>query len=64
MRKNYVCHVCGENMDPIIETCDFKIQDAVVSIHDVHLFRCANCSERILESDEVKRIEEIVLSRI
>lgn len=63
MQKYYICHICGGEMYPILETEEYCYKDVQVTVDDIKVFRCVNCGEGILESDEAKRIEEIVLKK-
>ena len=62
MKKCYICHVCGGNMHPTIEARKYVFHGISVMINDVHMFRCNDCGECILGSQEAKRIEEIVIN--
>lgn len=62
MQKYHICHICGGEMHHQIESSEYQFQGMSVTIDDVRVFRCVNCGEGVLESQEVKRIEQIVVS--
>ena len=64
MQEYHICHICGEKMYPIVESSTYEKNGHVVEIQDLHCFKCEICGERILESDEAKRVEEIVFAKI
>ena len=62
MQKYHVCHICGGKMLPKIESTEYNFKGNPIRVDDIQVFRCENCGECILEADEVKRIEKIVLN--
>lgn len=64
MQKIHICHICGEKMYPVLETEEHRYKGVQVTINDINVFRCVNCGEGILEAEEVKRIENIVIAAI
>lgn len=64
MQKMHICHICGGAMYPKTEHSTYNFKGAMVTIPDVNVFRCENCGEGILEAEEVKRIEEVVVEKI
>ena len=64
MPKDYICHICGGHMRPCVEPHTYYCNGSTVVVQDAHCFKCENCDERILESQEVKRIEKIVLDDV
>ena len=64
MQKYHICHVCGEKMYPIVEPHEYSFKCFVVTVPDVRVFQCDNCGEEILESEEAKRVEDIILAQI
>lgn len=60
MRNYHVCHVCGSKMYPTTEPHKYNFKEISTTISDVHVFRCEKCGEGVLETEEVKRIEEIL----
>jgi YgiT-type zinc finger domain-containing protein len=63
MQKYHVCHVCGGEMHPKIESSTYRFNDVDVTVNDIRIFRCVSCNEGVLESDEAKRIEKIILQK-
>jgi YgiT-type zinc finger domain-containing protein len=63
MQKMHICHICGEEMYPVLETKEYRLNNIPVTVYDIRVFRCVNCGEGILESEEVERIEKIVFSK-
>lgn len=61
MQKFHICHVCGGEMHPQIESSAYTFQGMLITVDDVCVFRCVNCGEGILESEEIKRIEKILV---
>jgi YgiT-type zinc finger domain-containing protein len=50
-------------MYPVLEAEEYCYKGVQVTINDIHVFRCVNCGEGILEADEVKRIEKILVQK-
>jgi hypothetical protein len=74
MQKMHICHICGGKMHQALETKEYqknppKINCAEyqnnipVTVKDVKVFRCIDCGEGILEAEEAKRIENIVMTK-
>ena len=63
IQQIHTCHICGGEMYPILETKTYCFDGIPVTVDGVKVFRCINCGEGILESEEVKRIEGIVLTK-
>lgn len=64
MREYHICHICGCHMYPCVESSSFKQNGHIVEIPDVYFFKCEMCGEKILESEEAKRIEKAVLNTV
>lgn len=64
MQKYHICHVCCEKMYPIVEPHEYSFKGVVVTVPGVRVFQCDNCGEEILESEEAKRIEDVILAQI
>lgn len=66
MQDYYVCHICGGKMNPrtVKETFHRKDKNTeIVTSKTITEFICENCGERIFESNEVQRIENILAGR-
>lgn len=63
MAKYHICHICGETMYPTLESEEYAFDGIKIVVDDVRVFRCTRCGEGILESEEAKRIEKIILER-
>ncbi len=62
MGLNYhICHICGNKMYPQVTDETYIYQGKSVLVSNVRSFKCYCCNEVILESSEVKRIEQIVV---
>jgi YgiT-type zinc finger domain-containing protein len=64
MQKMHICHICGGKMHQALETKEYCYNNIPVTVKDVKVFRCVNCGEGILESEEAKRVEWIIRARI
>ena len=64
MGDNHICHVCGNNMYHCVEDREYHYNGKSVIAPDVELFKCDECGEAILTSQEAKRVEEIVLAEV
>ena len=64
MQEFHICHICGGQMYPTIESQTYKVRGYAIKIADVHCFKCNTCGETILESEEAKRIEDVVIAKI
>jgi YgiT-type zinc finger domain-containing protein len=64
MQKTHICHVCGTKMYQKTESIKYQFRELSVTVDDVHVFRCHNCGEEILEAEEVKRIEDVFIAKI
>ena len=63
MGFNYhICHICGNKMYKQITNETYIYHDKSIQVSNVHSFKCSHCNEIILEHDEVKRIEQVVLN--
>lgn len=63
MGFNYhICHICGNKMYMQITDETYVCRDKSIKVSNVLSFKCSHCGEVILEHDEVKRIEQVVLN--
>jgi YgiT-type zinc finger domain-containing protein len=59
-----ICHVCGAKMDYTEEyETTFNVKDEYVFIDRIRAYICPNCGEIVYNSDEARRIENIVHRR-
>lgn len=63
MTEYRTCYVCGCKMNHCVKNTKFKHKDRIIAINDVKSYKCECCGEEILELEEAKRIENIVLNK-
>ena len=64
MQKYHICHVCGNHMHRCVKDQEYYLNGHCIVVHDVEFFKCDKCDEAILESQEAKRVEKIVLEEV
>lgn len=62
MQRYHICHICGNKMFKQITNETYVYQGKSIKVSNVHSFKCNYCDEVILEHDEVKRIEQVILN--
>jgi YgiT-type zinc finger domain-containing protein len=63
MQKVHICYRCGGKMHPVVESSEYCYNGVSVIVEDIRVFRCISCGEGILESEEVQKIQNTVLSK-
>ncbi|MBI5605957.1 MAG: type II toxin-antitoxin system MqsA family antitoxin [Deltaproteobacteria bacterium] len=55
------CHVCGSEMEPIITTLPFKVdQETIIILKELPVLQCKNCNEYLLEDNIMERVDQIL----
>jgi YgiT-type zinc finger domain-containing protein len=54
------CHVCGSEMQAIVTSLPFKLNEmSIVIIKDLPVSQCSGCNEYMMEDHVLKHLEKI-----
>ena len=55
------CTVCGAKMNPVVSDLPFKTTaDSIVTLKNLPVFQCENCTEYLIEDAVMSRVDEII----